>query len=260
MGQEPQPQAGSRRLVEDRGRSEVDHVQPAQGREVPQRQGARRGRREVLGREDARPAASGEHHHGQPGTRLRRSRRRLEVRRSAPPQDAGRARVRVPRLGSLLADRPGRALRPDQRRPQRDRHRAVSDGRLQPERPRRVRGEQVVLEVRPAVHGRDDAEDAHRRAVAYCGAACRLDRRRNGLLRRGEVARERLEPRRPEGRDGSVPRVADDDQGRPEAMARRSRPPGRQLRDQPSGDHQHRLQRRTATTPGSFLPGTARGR
>ena len=117
-----------------------------------------------------------------------------------------------------------------------------------------------VLEARPAVHGRDDAEDPPRRAVAHRGAARRLDRRRHALLRRGEVPGERLEPHHPAGRHGGVPRVAVHDQGRSEALARRSRPSGRQLRDQPPGDHQHRLQRRRQLLRCRSRPGTAPGR
>ena len=166
-------------VVEDLGRPEVDHVQPAPRRQVPQRQGARRRRREVLGREDAQPAAAGQHHDGQPGAGVPRGRRRLEVRRPAEPQDPRRARLRVPRLGALLADRPRGPLRPDQRRPQRDRHGALPHGGLRSERPRRVRGEQELLEEGPAVHGRDDAEDAARRAGPHRGAARRRDRRRH---------------------------------------------------------------------------------
>ena len=50
-----------------------DPLEPAEGRQVPQRQGARRRRRRVLGREDARPAASGQHLHRRPGAGDRRS-------------------------------------------------------------------------------------------------------------------------------------------------------------------------------------------
>ncbi len=119
----------------------------------------------------------------------------------------------------------------------------VPDGRLQPERPRRVRGQQGLLEEGPAVHGRDDAEDAPRRAGPHRGPARRRDRRRHRLHRRRQRPQERQQPRRAQGRHGGVPRAAVHDQGRSEAVARHPRPPGGQPRDQPAGDHQHRLQR-----------------
>ena len=137
--QGPEHQARARDVVEVRGQ-EVDALQPPQGREVPQRQGADGGRRRLLRQEHEEPAAARQSHgRGQRAGDDSQRRGRLEVRRAAEPVGAGRPHRRLLRLAALRADRPGRALRPDQREPERDRHRSVQDGRLHPARPRRAR-------------------------------------------------------------------------------------------------------------------------
>ena len=238
-------QAGARDVVEVRGQ-EVDALQPAQGRQVPQRQGADGGRRRLLRQEHEEPASPRQPH----GRRERAgddSQRggRLEVRRAVEPVGAGRPHRRLLRLAALRADRPGGALRPDQREPERDRHRSVQDGRLQPARPRRARAERELLEDRPAVHGRDDVEGDDRRAGSRRRPAGRRDRRGDALRRRGPVAPEREQPAGAEQPQRGLPRAADDAEAGPErAVGRSARAAGGQLRDQPDADHRERLQRR----------------
>ena len=53
-------------VVQDR-QQDRDPLEPEEGDQVPQRQGAHRGRRGVLGREDAQPAVAGQHLHRRPG-------------------------------------------------------------------------------------------------------------------------------------------------------------------------------------------------
>ena len=119
----------------------ADPLDAEAGRQVPQRQGSHGGRRQVLGREDAQPAAAGQHLHRRPGAGDRQGPGRLEVRVHPAPEAARRPHHRLLRLAALRADRPRGPLRPDQRLPERDRHRPVPDARLRAERPDRVRQE-----------------------------------------------------------------------------------------------------------------------
>ena len=123
-----------------------------------------------------------------------------------------RTHLRLLRVGSLLADRARRSLRPDQRQPQRDRHGPVPDGRLQPERPRRVVANQsfwkkgqpymdaMTLKTLPD----EQARIAALRAGAIDGATVSSDS--------AAALEERQRPHRPEGRHGGVPGAADHDQ------------------------------------------------
>ena len=173
VGPQPERQARTRGVVQDR-QQDRDPLDPEEGDQVPQRQGAHGGRRRLLGRQDAQPAAAGQHLHRCPGAGDRGRGRRLEVRGAAAAEAARRPGDRVLRLGSLRTDRPRGLLRErDQRLPERDRHRPVQDDRLQPERPRRAHRQPELLEVGAAVHGRDHAEDADRRAGPSRSAAGR---------------------------------------------------------------------------------------
>ena len=135
VGPQPERQAGPGREVRDH-QQDADSLDAEAGRQVPQRQGSHGGRRQVLGRADAQPAAAGEHLHRRPGAGDRPGPGRLEVRVHPAPEAARRPRHRLLRLAALRTDRPGGALRPDQRRPERDRHRPVPDARLRAQRPR----------------------------------------------------------------------------------------------------------------------------
>ena len=187
VGPQPERQAGPRREVRDR-QQDADPLDAEAGRQVPQRQGGHGGRRQVLGRADAQPAAAGEHLHRRPGAGDRQSPGRLEVRVHPAPEAARRPHHRLLRLAALRADRPRGALRPDQRRPERDRHRPVPDARLRAERPDRVRQVREPLEEGLPVHGLDAAEDPRRRAGPRRGAARRGDRRCDALGRGCPVA------------------------------------------------------------------------
>ena len=169
---------------------------------------------------------------------------RLEVRRADQPDGAGRPHHRLLRLAALRPDRPRGPLRPDQREPERDRHRPVQDDRLQPPRPRRARGQPELLEDRAAVHGRDHAEGDDRRAVAGGRPARRRHRRGDALRGHGTLAPRRQQPAGAEQPERRLPRASDDAQaGQERAVGRPARAPGRQLRDQPPADHRHGLQR-----------------
>ena len=135
---QPERQAGARREVRD-PQQDADPLDAEAGHQVPQRQGSHGGRRQVLGREDAEPAAAGQHLHRRPGAGDRQGPGRLEVRLHPAPEAVRRPRHRLLRLAAVRADRPGRPLRPGQRRAERDRHRPVPDARLRAERPHRVR-------------------------------------------------------------------------------------------------------------------------
>ncbi len=213
VGPEPERQARPRREVRDH-QQDGDPLDAEAGRQVPQRQGSHGRRRQVLGRADAQPAAAGEHLHRRAGAGDRQGPGRLEVRLHPAPEAGRRPHHRLLRLAALRTDRPGGSLRPDQRLPERDRHRPVPDARLRAERPRRVRQVREALEEGLPVHGLDAAEDPRRRAGPRCGAACRGDRRRDALGRGRPVAGEQQRPDRPEGAERRLPRAADDDQAR----------------------------------------------
>ena len=245
VGPQPERQARARREVRDH-QQDGDPLDAEARHQVPQRQGSHLGRRQVLRRENARPAAAGQHLHSRPGAGDRQSPGRLEVRVHPAPEAARRPHHRLLRLAAICADRAGGALRPDQRGSERNRHRPVPDARLRAERPDRVRPQRALLEAGPAVSEFDAAEDPRRRAGPRRGAARRGDRRRNPVRRRRPVVQQRQERHRAERAQRGVPRAADDDQEGPgPAVARPACAPGRQPRDQPRGHHPAGVQRRS---------------
>ena len=82
VGPPAERQDGSCREV--RGpQQDVDPLDAQAGHQVPQRQGSHGGRCQVLGREDAQPAAAGQHLHRRPGAGDRQGPGCLEVRASS---------------------------------------------------------------------------------------------------------------------------------------------------------------------------------
>ena len=211
MGQEPERQARSRREVRGH-QQDRDSLDAEEGHQVPQRQGSHVGRRQVLGREDAQPAAAGQHLHRRTGAGDRQSSGCFEVRVHPAPEAARRPHHRLLCLAALCADRARGPLRPDQRLPRSDRNRPVPHARLRAERPDRVREEQELLEGGLPVHGLDAAQDPRRRAGTRRGASGRGDRRRDALGRRRPVAAQRQRPDGSEWAERRLPRAADDDQ------------------------------------------------
>ena len=263
VGPEPERQAGSRGVVQDR-QQDRDPLEPEEGDQVPQRQGARpRTTSCTRSSKMLNPPLPGSISTVGPGAGDRGRGRRLEVRGAAAAEAAGRPRDRVLRLGSLRPDRPRGPLRPDQRRPERDRHRPVQDDRASTRttassscanqsfwKSGQPYMDAITLKTLPD----EQARVAALRAGAIDGATLSVDVAR--------VARERQRPRRPEGAERRVPRAADDDQaGRDQAVARPARAAQAVNHAINRADIiTAGLQRRRRVLGASSRPATARGR
>ena len=236
------------------GQLEADHLDDPARDQVLERAAGHGRRRRLLVQPAAEPAAAGQHRGARAGPGHRRSDGRRHEQGADGPDEAGRARLRLPRVAAVLGDRPEQHVHAAQRGDAGHRHRAVHAQRLvRPERSRQLRQEPQLLEARAPVHGRRELQDRHRRADPHRGRARRPARRCHDL-----AAECRQPDREPQG-DGApqphrgVPRAPVHGQaGREQALGRQACPPGRELRDQPrQHPHQGLRQLRTELRPRS---------
>ena len=239
----------------------ADPLDAEAGRQVPQRQGSDGGRRQVLGREDAQPAAAGQHLHRRPGAGDRQGAGRLEVRVHPAPEAARRPHHRLLRLAALCADRPGGLY--DQINVSRN---AIGTG------PYRMLGYEPndrIEYVRNAnfwkkgfpymdsmqlkILGDEQARVAALRAGAIDGATLSVEV--------AAVAGQQPRPDRAEGAERRVPRAADDDQaGRGQAVAQAGACGWRSTTRSTARTSSGGSTAARPSTRGTFRPATAPGR